>query len=279
MSYILEKFGSLYLSQIMATTDVGAGGVISKLIRLPGGGAYNALGRERARGNPIRVNHSCILDGSSPAEVQVKLDALKGMVGVWDKLYRLLPDGSRQFVTAVLTDVTGTRKIENRNYQPVSLNFQSTEYYWHGNTTFGLGWNFDHGYNFDEGMFFDRVITCLMPAANDLTMLNNGNYPVRNPVIVITAAGTDITELTIKKAGQTDLKYAGTIYVGKSLVIDCGAFTILNDGVDSYSVFTREANHVIAEWFCVDPGLNTVSLTRTGGDSSTISFVYDDGWV
>ena len=277
MSYILEKFGTLTLSQIMAVTDISGGVAQSALTSLASGGAYNALGsRERARGKPITVTHSCILDGSGPAEVQTKLDACKAWVGVWDKLYRLLPDGSRHYITAELLSVNSTRKIENRNYVTITMTFASLDYYWHGDTVPGFGWMLDSGYYFDNGMYFDKVLTAILPHSNSLTLTNNGNYPVRNAILEIACDGgspSGIMVVRIIKTGQTDLTYSPLtdIVQGQSAILNCGKCTVQNNGVDDYPN--------LFEWLCVDPGVNTLDFTMGPSSATgTITIACEDGW-
>jgi len=68
--------------------------------------------------------------------------------------------------------------------------------------------------------------------------------------------------------------------VGTDLVIDCGARTVTNNGVEAYDELTLGAGHVVAEWLRLPPGNTTVAVTRTGGDNtSAIEIAFDDGWA
>lgn len=282
MSYTLEKFGTTLLPQARPTTDIGAAEAFSLLTPLPSGGAYDALGSGRSRGKPININHTAAVVGAGTTAVQTLLDGLKGMVGKRDRLYRRLPDGSLEWITARLVTVAGQRKIDNINYLDLNLAWQSGEYYWHG-LHHGPDWVLDAGYYLDAGLAFDQAsgdVTIPLPASGSVTVNNGGNYPVRNAIITIYSGGVAITGLTIILSGATSLTFAGTLASGKYLVIDTGKYSVLNDGVDNFTNLTRQAGHVIAEWLCLEPGNNTVALTRTGGDgSSSITFTYDDGWA
>lgn len=282
MSYILEKFGTTLIPQARPTMDIGAGQAQSVLVGLPSGGAYDAIGSARSRGQAITVNHAGAIYEDTNAAVQSALDALKALIGTRDQLFRRMPNGTVQWITARLTSLTGQRTIEHVHHLDLSLSFASHEYYWHG-THHGAGWLLDAGFNLDEGKVFDEAnadVTTPIPASGTVTVTNAGNYPVRNAIISIYAGTTPITNLTLILTGATSLRYAGTIGSGKTLVLDCGKFTALNDGVDDFANLTRESGHVIADWLCLEPGANLVAVTRTGGDAnSSITFTFDDGWA
>lgn len=251
----------------------------SAITAVSAGGGYDGLGASQSRAKPFTISHNCaIYSASSQTAIQTQLDALKALVGTRGRLYRRMPDNSLQWITARLVTLDATRTIANNNYLDISLTFQVAEYPWRGNHH-GDGWVLDAGEYFDTGLVFDESgLSVPMPASGTVTVTNGGNATVRNAVITITAAGTNITELTLTKSGETDLKYVGTITAGQSLVIDCGAYTVKNNGVDDYANFSRETNHVIAEWLALAAGANTIGTTRTGGNnSSSITFTFDDG--
>ncbi len=277
--YTLEKFGSLTLPTARPATTIGAPPVQSAITAVAAGGGYDGLGSAQSRAKPFTVTHNCALySASSQTAIQTQLDALKALVGTRGRLYRRLPSGTLQWITARLVSLDATRTIDNDHYLDISLTFQAAEYPWRGNHH-GDGWVLDAGEYFDTGLVFDETgLTVPMPASGSVPVTNGGNATVRNAVITITAAGSSITQLTLTKSGETDLKYVGTIAAGQSLVIDCGAYTVKNNGVDDYANFSRETNHVIAEWLALSAGANTIGTTRTGGNaSSSITFTFDDG--
>jgi uncharacterized membrane protein YciS (DUF1049 family) len=109
---------------------------------------------------------------------------------------------------------------------------------------------------------------------------HGGDYPVSNIIITLTAAGTAITNILIGAYASFEINWAGTLAAGQSLVIDCGALSVKNNGVDAYSVFSRTANHKINEWVRIVVAGTVITVTRTGGNnSSTIQFDYYDGWA
>lgn len=277
--YTLEKFGTLTLPTARPALTVGAPPVQSAITAVAAGGGYDGLGTAQARGKPFTIVHNCALySTSSQTAIQTQLDAIKAVVGTRSRLYRRMPDGSLNWITARLVSLDATRTIDNQNYLDISLTFQASEYPWHG-LRHGDGWVLDAGEYFDTGLAFDESgLTVPMPTSGTVSVTNGGNATVRNAIITVTAAGTNITEITLTKSGETDLKYVGTIVAGQSLVINCGAYSVKNNGVDDYANFSRETNHVIAEWLNLAPGVNTIGTTRTGGNaSSSITFTFDDG--
>lgn len=277
--YTLEKFGTLTLPTARPALTVGAPPVQSAITAVSAGGGYDGLGTAQSRAKPFTIVHNCALySTASQTAIQTQLDAIKAVMGTRGRLYRRMPDNSLHWITARLVSLDATRTIDNQNYLDVSLTFQVSEYPWHG-LRHGDGWVLDAGEFFDTGLAFDESgLTVPMPTSGTVTVTNGGNATVRNAIITVTAVGTNITEITLTKSGETDLKYDGTITAGQSLVINCGAYSVKNNGVDDYANFSRETNHVIAEWLNLSAGANTIGTTRTGGNaSSSITFTFDDG--
>jgi hypothetical protein len=76
------------------------------------------------------------------------------------------------------------------------------------------------------------------------------------------------------------MTWTGTLAVNTQLVIDFGAMSILNSGVNAYSGLVFSTSHKIDDWMRLDPGNNTITLTRTGGGAtSEVALSYYDGWV
>jgi hypothetical protein len=280
MSYQYERFGTTVLPTRMTQAEIGSGAVNLGLMDLPGGGAFDPNGTAQARHGqrPIKLNGTIL--GSTPTDLDTQYRGLLAMVGKRDKLYRRSDLGTIEWITARVQNVSCTREVGNKLHLPINISFVGLSPCWYGEHH-GIGWLLDAGYYLDTGKVLDEElgdVNIPMPAAGNVTVTNNGNYPVRNAIISITAAGSNITALTLGGTGW-DLAYTGTILAGKTLVIDCGAFTVLNDGVDDFAHLARGVYHTIPEWSCINSGSNILSTTRTGGDNnSSISFTFDEGW-
>jgi len=112
---------------------------------------------------------------------------------------------------------------------------------------------------------------------------NAGDAVQRDITITITAAGTDITVLGISNAEAghvSDFHFTGTIAVGKSLVIDTEAWSVLNDGADAWDDLAFQGGHAIDGFLRFKGGNNTINLHRTGGSNdSTYEFAFYDAFA
>jgi hypothetical protein len=211
--------------------------------------------------------------------------ALKALLGVYAKLWRTEAGGTaRQWAWARLTDIDDAmRSRMPRWIVPVTLNF-SVSSRWHGLLHQDV-WYFDAGEYFDDGLMFDSdeltvLATATAPGGQTIVVDNDGNQAVRDAIIYLTAKTAPITSVTVSVAGVTAWTWAGTLATDKTLVIDTAKKSITNDGADAYSGFDYEAGHAVADWLVLQPGNNNVVVeTAGGGTTSTIEFVFSDGWV
>ena len=123
---------------------------------------------------------------------------------------------------------------------------------------------------------YQSILTAGSGNINTKTVANSGNYYVVNPIITLTAGSTNITEAIIQKMSSTgatilnELYFTGTLLAGNALVIDCGALTVLNNGVDASADFDTGTSHKEAPWFTLWPSNNTVRVTLTGGSTDSV---------
>jgi hypothetical protein len=285
MNYKLEKFGSTLLPQIEAVSDIGSGARIS-LLELAGGGYYDQNGTRQTEQEQTTITHQARLVGTSETALYAQFRALLALRGVSAKLYRLNPDGTREWCQARLLWVRGQTDPRRRYSLPVEISFAMISRSWYG-YIHGPEWYFDAGYYFDTGMLFDAstgVTEELDGASEALTLINGGNKDITNPIIHIHAGSADIThiEIVITNMDTTevsDLVYSGTIVAGKDLVIDCGALTVENDGAGDYAHLARGAAHTEDGWMKLFAGSNGAAVATAGvSATSTITFEFADGW-
>ena len=262
MAYWITAFGSTTLSTSQPMQDTGPGDADLGLVSLPGGGVHDPWGTDQAPVQlpyPLRINATLLGDA---AAMRTALYELRAQIGVRDELYRTPDDPalSDEWAMARLAGIRVSRRVENYTHLPITLEFSVLEHPWHGD---------------------DATVNDVIDAApTNVVCVNGGNARVDDAVITITAAGSNITVLTITVAGVTALEWAGVLGVGTDLVIDCGARTVTNNGVEAYDELTLGAGHVVAEWLRLPPGNTTVAVTRTGGDNtSAIEIAFDDGWA
>lgn len=282
MSYFLSHFGDLAIPLLEAVQQIGTPVLPAEAVNLPSGGAYRLHGSDR-RPRPMHVlRASGEVDGEDWGDVAVDFDALRAAVGTYGQLWRTDKDTqNRQWAYAELLGVEADNTADYVLYQPVSLQFAVYNPVWNGNRH-GVGWVLDSGILLDTGYVLDDIaeqytltdlVTTLSPALS-----NAGNLPTSNVTITVTAAGTALTSITLlvneATAYEHTLVWTGSVTVGQALVINSGARSVKNNTVDAYATFTAPTTQ--ADWFTLQPGTNTVKVTRVGGAGSTILFNYSD---
>jgi len=281
--YVLYRFGTLTLPDEMPTDDNSTAPYMTDGLPLSTGGAYDLFGDDQSY--PIgtyELSKTCVFHFSSSATARTYFNALRAMTGQRQHLFRQWDDGTVEWVTARLKKVSSKRELENVYHIEVDLTFEVYSHYWHG--SYIGAWTFDSGKYFDTGLYFDSggdgVVLNTSPKTFTITI--SGNAIINDPTITVTAGSANITALEIKNTTtghKAELDFTGTITASESLVIDCGAYTVENDGVDAEDDFDLGATHAIEEWFRLAPGANTITVTITGGSTdSTIDFDYYEGW-
>ena len=285
MSYRITAFGAVPLPDAMTEDDLSTGRVASSLVPTLGG-ALDIYGtRQRAPGKQeievrgmyvgeVRylvshagdqlVDHAgnLLIAGSSRNWLRQQVDALRGMVGRRDQLWRRRDeDGVRQWRTARLLGVHMEQDTERwaAEVAEVRATFEAAQGAWRG----------------VAAVVDTASLTANVTATETVTVL--GNAPVEDAIITLTATGT-ITSLRVRVlALGIDWTWAGTLTAGQSLVVDCGALTVRKAGLDAYSGFTLNAGHTAAGWLPLAVGDNAVLLLATGTGTATIS--HYDQWL
>ena len=259
MTYTLYSFGTALLPQAQGQYDIGTGEAMGALTPLAGGGAWDNFGTGRAPGKQVAVMHRALLNGTN---VQDQLDTLKGYEGQYGTLIRSMDDASQQFVMARLVSVRGQVNPGDLNKLRVEMNFQSAADHW-GATALSQAGN-----NFSSGTIVGINVT------------NAGNYPVKNSILYVCPSGGTLTQFTIDKSGETSLKWTGILLPSTYLVIDCGAFTVQNNGVDAFSGLSRQSGQALSEWIKLSPGVNSYQISKVGAGTATIAFFnFYAGWA
>jgi len=281
--YILYRFNTLTLPDKMPSDDNSTGVYATSPYALSTGGAYDALGTEQAY--PVgarKFNKTALFHFSDTTEMRNYHNSIRNLVGTTSRLYRQWVNGNVEWVTARFISIDSVRTIENQTHLEIGMSFEIYSHYWHGE--YLAAWVFDSGEYFDTGLLFDSggdsVTLDASPKSFTITM--DGNAIVNDPKITILAGGANITALEIKNTTTghlAELDYSGTITSAQSLVIDCAAYTVKNNGSADEANFSLGATHGINEWFRFAPGANTIVVTFTGGSNdSTIDFDYYEGW-
>lgn len=261
MAYYLTSFDSLALPTGLGASgrhDLALGERAGQIVDLPGG-VYDARGSELGIRRASRLTASVLIVAASSAAVRTVLDQWLAKVGKRGTLIRADDAGNQQTITARLVSVQASRQAEHIRVLPMTLTFETTSPIWSGTA--------------------HADTTALDASPKTISVTNGGNARVTNPVLTITAAGSAITALTVGVAGVSEWTWSGTLAVGKALVIDCGALAVRNDGADAYGGWARTPNHKVDDWLRIEPGGNSIVVTRTGGGTaSTCRVQFADGW-
>jgi len=266
MAYWITQFGTAALPTRGEDQDISPGPVRSSLVMLPGGEVYDTRGSGGATQAGQVLTVSGKLLAANGAALKTAYDLLRAFKGDYAKLYRT-PDGgsaNSEWVYARCLGVPTRRSVESRLWLPVSLIFELQESYWHG----------------ADGS--DSVTLTTTTVSAEIT--NAGNAEVRDIIITVTATGAAITQIDIKnlEVGYlSHIRYTNTIAIGQSLVINCGAKSVLNNSVEDFDGFhVITATHKVTGWLVLKPSADsTIEITRAGGgNANTCAFSFDHAW-
>ncbi len=258
MGYWITRFGTTDLPARRQMQDAITGRVQSSVIGLPGGHVFDAHGTETAIGEGYPVKVGGVVCAATPAALKTAVYLLRALKGVQDKLYRT-PDGgsaNSEWVEARCDSVESIRDWRNRLWENVVLYFTVLDDVW-------------------SGAAGEKNIA-LTTGADEGEADNTGDATVRDLTITIAAVGSAITQVDIEnlETGHVSkIRYSGSITAGQSLVIDCGALTVKNNGVDDWDNLSIESAHQIDEWLRLKSGENTIRVTRTGGSADSMATV------
>lgn len=272
--YTLTYFGQTALPEQMPVEDIGTGVVELASFPLSSGGAWDGLGADVASIRGTTITKKAKISG---ANAQTEYMALRGLLGKKDRLYREWSDGNIEWVTARLKKIGSERTVKHRAHIEVTLEFEVYSAYWHG-TLIGQ-WYLDDGHYLDTGLTFDSndAAFALDTSPKSVTVNQPGNAIIKDGILSLTAGSSNITAVSIEGNGS-HLVFSGTILAGDALVIDCGEYTVENDGADAIANFSLGANHAINEWMHLNPGDNSFTVIITGGGTtSTIDFSFYTG--
>lgn len=274
MSYTYERFGSITLPTYNREASIAPAAAQLRIVATAAG-AFDADGSGRsAQQFPHALTLEAIVSEDATADQRDALDELRAAVGTRANLYRVADDdGTVHRAACRLQSMTAERSYEQRRaYQPVRLIFQQLEA-WRGAST---GWTLDDGELLDDGLMLDETAytATITASPSAQTITNGGNLPVTDAVITITAGSGNLVNPVLTGGGM-DLRWTGTINAGDALVIDCGALSVQDDGVDAYSGFARGSGHTVEDWCYLAPGATALSLAVSGtltGASWSVSF-------
>lgn len=258
MTAYLEQFGTTVLPPALPESDADTGGSTLQISPLPWGGQFDGLGSGVAPMPGDKLTRKGRLIGTSTSNLDALYKAYRSLRGTRAKLYRRNGDTTQHWCWARLIEVKAKWTYENIVHLDLDFEFQMLSPCWYSTTTHSYAWD-------DMGDGTDDLTTCHaesdVPA--DIVIDHTGNIDQPAAIFTITAVSA-VTLVTIHNITTGySFSYNGTLVSGKILVIDTGAMSVQNDGVDDYAHFTPPTNH--EEWMHIAPGSNTLEITITGG--------------
>ncbi len=258
MSYKLVAFDNLVLPTYNRESGVNAAPPLQGYIETAGGG-FDSFGSGVAPAStPFPVTMRVVSSEETDAGQKAAIDALRSKIRTRGRLIRTgVADFTQHWVTARLVEVQ-QRTLYN------SPGVQVLNFIWEASTEW-VETNAD-------------VTETMTGSPYAFGVENAGNRPVRNAIITVSADDAALTAVALSTTNGTALSWTGTVAAGDSLVFDCGAKSVKNDGVNAYSGLTYDSGHTIDDWLRI-AGSMDITITYTGGGSSpTATADFDDGW-
>ena len=251
MSYHLYRFGASQLLPTGQSVD-GLGGDVPSDVARTAGGAHFAYGSGAVPLGVHRVGHR----GIYSASVQTNVDALMGLLGQRLQLWRMREaDSALQWKYARLLECRWNRDVEQSLHAELMSEYEAVGY-WKAQSQ----------------------STTSRASTGTLTPTGGGKSRVFDAIITFTASGTGTKTIRMQdSASGIDWTYSSSVTDTQVVTVDCGAFSVLNNGANAYSSFTLNGAHASDYWCVIMPGSNSFTFTLTG--AGTVQIAWYDQWV
>lgn len=290
MPYLITKFDAVLMPRSMPEDDLSTGPVDSTL-QGSVGAVYDYAGSARRWPKSHAFTHKGLYVGIDPdtgtvveratvdgdqrvtvdgdirviisdnfINLQTQTDDLKAKIGVRGQLWRQrISDGLLSWKRCRLLQVSHVEDVEKAGQvSEVESSFETMMYAWHA----------------ENPTVASVAATAGVGAA--LSIINStGLLPVFDGVLTITRTSGTITAARIQGPGL-DLTWAGSLGAGTSLVVDSGLNTVVTNpgGVDAYGGLTYNAAHTSQYFLPLAVGLNSWTVTLTGGNGTAAMSFY-----
>jgi len=261
MSYHLHGFGgeSPPSSQgVLLPTGQsvdGLGAEVPSDVAATAGGSHFAYGSGVVPLGVHRINHR----GIYFADVKTSVDAFFGLLGQRKKLWRK-QDGEEtyQWKYARLLRCQWDRDVSQSQHAEVISEFEAVGY-WKSATAENVA--------MEDGV---------------LQPVGGGDAPVYDAVLTFVPDDALMSDVRmVDEESGIDWTWEGSVAAGESLTIDCGAFSVQNNGVGAYSLFELNDDHASDYWCVILPeDENSFAVTFTAAlGSHHAEIEWYDSWV
>jgi hypothetical protein len=195
-----------------------------------------------------------IITGAESDDLRGQIDALRAKIGGPGQLNRVWLGGVSlmQWVTARLLRVNYNQSTDDRLYKAVlRCEFETAMEAWRG------------------GVLVMNTIA-LVAGTNTFYAPRDGTATVEDAIITVAPSST-MTSILMQGNG-IDWTWSGSLLSSQTLVINCGALTVLKSGADNFSGFTLNAGHTAQSWLPLLPGKNTLTITTDAPGDFTVQY-------
>ena len=267
MSYHLHAFGgepTEFANGVFLPTGEsvdGLGAEVPSDAVATAGGSHFAYGSGVVPLGVHRINHR----GIYFADVETSVNNFFGLLGQRKKLWRKREDdGDYQWKYARLLRCHWDRDVSQSQHAEIISEFEATGYWKSAGT---------------QNVYQTRAVQYSAGEETyTLATAGNGEVPTYDAVITINSGSGDLKMARLKDSdGGIDWTWSGYMDNYKNLKIDCGAFSVQNDGVNAYSTFVLNEDHARDYWCAILPGSTSFQLTLQG--YCTFKIEWYDSWV
>lgn len=284
--YRITAFDLVSFKHYNQVDTIGSGATPTAYQTLPEGGALDLYGNQQKHPGAVERIVARRLKATTQAGLESLFFQLLALRGKRGRLYRETATGDIHWQYARLVELNADRSYEQTKFQSIqdiSLRFVTQEAFWRGDL--GGVWYLNSGEFLNTGLALNSGQTYpLTTSPTSLTVSigtvsDAGRAPIRAVRMAISAGASDMSAVTIARAGGESLTFSGTILAGNDLIIDTGTMQVLNDNADAYDDLTISSTADLAAWFALVPGDNDITVTFTGGGTGKeISFLYYEVW-
>ncbi len=182
-------------------------------------------------------------------QARANLDALNAILADRSAgaLVRTMPDGSTRTAQAEVVSVGDILDDDGHEMIGLTVDFLLADPFFHGPAA--------------------SVTQAIAASPTDFTVTNAGSVANPKPVITFSGPITNprLANLSIDAGGGFHVECLVTVAAAKLLVIDCGAWTALNDGVNAIGSVRHSGAF---EFFRLEPGANSLRVTSTSPGGS-----------
>ena len=281
----ITQFSTVSLDFYEEVQDLGTGQASSSFSRMPGGGSVDDYGSQQTFAGEMSRGKNTLVIKRTQGNLTLELNRIKKLRGVRAKLRRIDDNGENQYqwgrlISADIKVSDDNSRLVLNKVQPIQLKFILDSDTWLGDFEGVFKLNDIYKLN-DDNVLNGGVETAIFgvsPATIDIDIAQDtleSKINSRGPIFTITApAGSSFSSVKIEnKTNGGYVLYVGTVAAAESVIIDCGALRVLNDGDDDYDNLTVSYNTLSPfAWFTLFVGDNELEVTHNGADVIRVDY-------